>query len=107
MFITPAYAQGAGDPGAAGMLIQFVPFVLIFVIMYFMMIRPQQKRLAAHRAMLAALKKGDEVITGGGLIGKVVKVSDTTDEVTIELSKGVEVRVVRSSISAVSGKDQA
>lgn len=101
MFVTPAYAQAAGAGGAAA-ITQFIPLILIFAIMYFLMIRPQQKRVKEHRAMVAALQKGDQVITQGGLIGKVIKASD--DELEIEIAQGVKVRVVRSTISTVLNK---
>ncbi len=106
MFVTPAYAQTAGAPGGMDIVIQLVPFVLIFVIMYFLLIRPQQQRMRAHRAMIAAVRKGDVVITSGGLIGKVRSVNETDDEIVVELAKGVEVRVVRSSISDVKAKTE-
>jgi preprotein translocase subunit YajC len=106
MFVTPAYAQGAGAPGGMDFIIQIIPFILIFVIMYFLLIRPQQKRLAAHRAMVSAVQRGDVVVTGGGLIGKVKSVSDSEDEVVVELAKGVEVRVIRSSLSDVRAKTE-
>ncbi|BCW89278.1 Sec translocon accessory complex subunit YajC [Alphaproteobacteria bacterium SO-S41] len=106
MFVTPAYAQGAGAPGGMEIFIQIIPFILIFVIMYFLLIRPQQQRVKAHRAMIMAVRKGDVVVTGGGLIGKIKSVNDTDDEVTIELAKGVDVRVVRSSISDVKAKTE-
>ena len=99
MFVTPAFAQAAGGAGAAGAFAQFIPLILIFVIMYFLILRPQQKKMSQHRAMVAALKKGDQVITQGGLIGKVVGVRD--DELDVELAQGVRVRVVRSSIAQV------
>ena len=99
MFVTPAYAQAAGSAGAAGALTQFIPLILIFAIMYFLMIRPQQKRAKLHREMVSALKKGDQVITQGGLIGKVSTVRD--DEVEVEIATGVKVRVVRASITQV------
>ena len=76
MFATPAFAQAAGGAGAAGGLISFVPIILIFAIMYFLMIRPQQKKVKEHRAMVEALRRGDQVVTSGGLIGKVTKVAD-------------------------------
>ncbi|MFV0302256.1 MAG: preprotein translocase subunit YajC [Paracoccus sp. (in: a-proteobacteria)] len=97
MFVTPAYAQAAGGGGAA--FAQFIPLILIFAIMYFLMIRPQQKRAKLHREMVAALKKGDQVITQGGLIGKVASVRD--DEVEVEIATGVKVRVVRATITQV------
>ncbi|AUH65412.1 preprotein translocase subunit YajC [Paracoccus zhejiangensis] len=99
MFVTPAYAQAAGSAGAAGAFAQFIPLILIFAIMYFLMIRPQQKRAKLHREMVAALKKGDQVITQGGIIGKVSTVRD--DEVEVEVATGVKVRVVRASITQV------
>ena len=103
MFVTAAYAQAA-DPTSAGSLIgTFVPLIAIFGIMYFLMIRPQQKKLAAHKAMLEALRRGDQVVTGGGIVGKVTKVSDDAS-VEVEIADGVKVKVVKSSISQVLSK---
>lgn len=99
MFVTPAYAQAAAAPSGAAGLASFVPLILVFAIMYFLMIRPQQKKMKEHRAMVEALKKGDEVVTQGGIIGKVVSVKD--GEVEVEIASGVKVRVVRSSIANV------
>ena len=105
MFATPAFAQAAGGTaGAAGGLISFVPILLIFVIMYFLMIRPQQKKVKEHRTMVEALRRGDQVITAGGLIGKVTKVDDQKGELEVELAPNVKVRVVRSTISQVLSK---
>lgn len=101
MFVTPAYAQAAAG-GGAGAFAQFVPLILIFVIMYFLMIRPQQKRMREHRAMVEALRKGDTVVTQGGLLGKVTNVRD--DELEVEIAQGVRVRVVRATISQVVNK---
>ncbi|MDA0188534.1 MAG: preprotein translocase subunit YajC [Proteobacteria bacterium] len=84
---------------------QFVPLILIFVIMYFLLIRPQQKKVKEHQAMIAALRRGDEIVTQGGLIGKITKVKDET-EVEVELSDGVKVRVVRSTIAQVRSKTE-
>jgi preprotein translocase subunit YajC len=106
MLITPAFAQGAGAPGGMELFVQIIPFILIFVIMYFLLIRPQQKRMKQHREMITAVRRGDVVVTGGGLIGKVKSVDDTKDEITVELAKGVEVRVVRGSISDVREKTE-
>ena len=106
MFVTPAYAQGAGAPGGLEIFVQIIPFILIFVIMYFLLIRPQQKRMKQHREMVAAVRRGDVVVTGGGLIGKIKSVHDGEDEVTIELGKGVEVRMVRSSIADVRSRTE-
>jgi preprotein translocase subunit YajC len=84
---------------------QFVPLILIFVIMYFLLIRPQQKRVKEHQAMVAALRRGDEVVTQGGLIGKVTKVKDDA-ELEVELADGVRVRVVRPTIAQVRSKTE-
>lgn len=90
-----------------GAIAQFVPLILIFAIMYFLLIRPQQKKLKQHQAMVAALRRGDQVITQGGLIGKVTKVKeDGTGEVEVEIATGVKVRVVRSTISQVMNKTE-
>lgn len=106
MFSSPAFAQAAAAPGAAGSgaaaFIQFVPLVAIFVIFYFLMIRPQQKRMKAHRAMLDAVKRGDEVVTGGGLIGRVTKVADA--ELEVEVATGVKLRVVKGTLAEVRTK---
>ncbi|SMO52009.1 preprotein translocase subunit YajC [Paracoccus laeviglucosivorans] len=99
MFVTPAYAQAAAAPSGMSSIASFVPLILIFVIMYFLMIRPQQKRMKEHRSMVEALKKGDEVITQGGLIGKVTAVRE--GELEVEIAPGVKTRVVRSSITGV------
>ncbi|MCV2880907.1 preprotein translocase subunit YajC [Actibacterium sp. XHP0104] len=103
MFATPAYAQAAG--GAGGALTSFAPLLLIFAIMYFLMIRPQQKKMKEHKAMVEALRRGDQIVTAGGLIGKVSKVKDDT-EVEVELAEGVKVRVVRSTIAQVMNKTE-
>lgn len=102
MFATPAYAQAAG--GGAGGLVSLVPILLIFVIMYMLMIRPQQKKMKAHKAMIEALRRGDQVVTSGGLIGKVVKVAD--NEVEVEVAPNVKVRVVRGTIGQVISKTE-
>ena len=99
MFVSPAYAQAAGAPGGAAAFAQFVPLLLVFVIMYFLILRPQQKKMSQHRAMVGALKKGDTVVTQGGLIGKVIAVRD--DELDVEIAQGVKVRVVRGTVAQV------
>ena len=105
MFVTPAYAQAAGGAGAGAAFAQFIPLILIFAIMYFLMIRPQQKRLKQHRAMVEGLRRGDKIVTAGGLIGKVVKVTED-GEVEVELAPNVIVRVVRSTITTVLSKTE-
>jgi preprotein translocase subunit YajC len=84
---------------------QFIPLILIFAIMYFLLIRPQQKKLKEHKAMVEALRRGDQVVTQGGLIGKVAKVKDE-DEIEVDLADGVRVRVVKSTIAQVLSKTE-
>jgi len=102
MWISTAYAQGMGmfDQNA---LVQFLPLILIFVVFYFLLIRPQQRKAKDHRAMLDALRRGDRVVTGGGIIGTVARV-DSPEEVTVDIADGVRVRVLRSTISSVIAK---
>lgn len=103
MLITPAYAQGAGG-GESG-LISLLPLVLIFVVFYFLLIRPQQKKMKAHKALVEALRRGDRVVTAGGLIGTVTKVLSDT-ELQVEVADGVRVRVVRNTIQDVLSKGE-
>ncbi|PIL46505.1 preprotein translocase subunit YajC [Massilia eurypsychrophila] len=105
MFISNAYAQTAGtaaDPGMMGNLTTFLPLVLMFVVMYFLMIRPQQKRAKEQRSMMDALAKGDEVVTAGGILGKVSKVNDTY--VTVEIAANTEIVVQKNSITTLLPK---
>lgn len=102
MFVTPAYAQDAAAVGGSA-VVQFIPLVLIFVIMYFLMIRPQQKKVNDHKAMIAALRRGDQVVTGGGIVGKVTKVGEDS-MVEVEIAEGVKVKVVKSSVTQVLSK---
>ena len=97
LHLTAAAGAGAGDTSA--FLIGILPWLLIFVIFYMLMIRPQQKRAKEHAAQIAAVKKGDEVVTGGGLRGRVTKVMDA--EVEVEIAQGVKVRAVKSTLSQV------
>ena len=103
--ITPAYAQSASALGGSEMLMQVVPFILIFVIMYFLMIRPQQKRQKEHQEMIKNVRRGDQVVMSGGLIGKVAKVTDD-NEVELEIADNVRVRVTRASIADVRSKGE-
>jgi preprotein translocase subunit YajC len=106
MFVTPAFAQGAaGAPGGTDFLIQLLPFVLIFVIMYFLILRPQQKRVKAHQEMIKNVRRGDTVVTSGGLIARVIKVTDDS-EIQIEISEGVRARLSRGMISEVRAKGE-
>jgi preprotein translocase subunit YajC len=102
LLIAPAYAQtsGAALMGSMDMVIQFAPFVIIFVIMYFLILRPQQQRAKEQRNLVKGAKRGDVVVTSGGLIGKIVKATDDA-EVEIEIAPNVRVRLVRSGIADV------
>ncbi|HMA15944.1 MAG: preprotein translocase subunit YajC [Bacteroidota bacterium] len=105
MFISPAYAQAAGG-GGGDPFMTFLPIILIFVVFYFLLIRPQQKKVKAHREMVSALRRGDKVVTAGGLIGTVTKIISDT-EAQVELAEGVRVRVVRHTISDVLSRTEA
>jgi preprotein translocase subunit YajC len=107
MLFSPAYAQAAGGAPAGFDFISLMPLVLIFVVFYFLLIRPQQKKMKTHRDMISAIKRGDRVLTGGGLIGTVIKVEDSDDVVLVEIAKDIRVRVVRSTISDVLNKPQS
>ncbi|WBU63169.1 preprotein translocase subunit YajC [Paracoccus aerodenitrificans] len=96
MFVSPAYAQAAG-PGGGSAISSLVMMAAIFGIMYFLVLRPQQKRMKQHREMVSGLKRGDLVVTQGGLIGKITDVKD--EEVSVEIAQGVKVRVVRSTVA--------
>src|SRR5438105_1496005 len=103
MFTTPAFAQGSlfgGAGGDGGMLMSLLPFALIFVIMYFLILRPQQKRVKDHAELVKNIRRGDTVVTSGGLVGKVTKVVDD-DQIEFEISDGVRVRQMRQMISGV------
>lgn len=103
MLISPAYAQ-AGAAAEPNLLVTFLPLIAIFAIFYFLMIRPQQRKMKLHREMVANLRRGDKVVTAGGFIGTVAKVHD--DELEVEIAKDVKVRVVRGTISEVVNKSQ-
>jgi preprotein translocase subunit YajC len=103
MLISTAYAQGAGLFGSQDAMLQFLPLVLIFVVFYFLLIRPQQKKQKDHKSMLDALRRGDRVVTGGGIIGTVSRVV-SNDEVAVDIADGVRVRVLRSTITSVLAK---
>jgi preprotein translocase subunit YajC len=104
MLITPAYAQGMGL-GGDNMLVSLLPFVLIFVIMYFLILRPQQKRVKMHQEMVKNLRRGDTVVTSGGLIGKVTKVVDD-EQIEVEIDEGVKIRQARQMIAEVRAKGE-
>ena len=103
--ITPAFAQSLGAGGGSDMLIQLVPFLLIFVIMWFLIIRPQQRRAKTHQEMIKNVRRGDTIVTSGGLIAKVSKVVDDA-ELEAEIADGVRVRIVRGMIQDVRSKSE-
>lgn len=106
MLVSPAFAQAAGGGGGGtGGLEALLPLVLIFVVFYFLLIRPQQKKMKQHKEMLSAIRRGDKVITGGGILGTVTKVVDD-NEVAVEIAEGVRVRVQRSTIGAIVSKTE-
>jgi len=105
MFVTEALAQGGAGGGGADFIISLAPFILIFVVMYFLIIRPQRQRMKAHQAMVAALKRNDTVVTAGGLVGKITKVVDDS-EVEVRFGENEPVRVIRSTISEVRSKSE-
>lgn len=103
--ITPAFAQAAAAPGGSDILVQMLPFVLIFIIMYFLLIRPQQKRVKAHQEMIKNVRRGDTVVLNSGMIGKVTKVIDD-NEAEVEIADNVKVKVIKSMIADVRNKTE-
>ncbi|HWL68110.1 MAG TPA: preprotein translocase subunit YajC [Geminicoccus sp.] len=101
MFVKDALAQAAGAPAAGGAfdIVSLLPLVLIFVVFYFLLIRPQQKKMREHRDVIASLKRGDKVITGGGIVGTIVRTEEGKPVVTVEIAPNVRIDVVRSTIS--------
>ena len=104
MFITPAFAQGA-PAGGSDMLFQGAPFALIFVIMYFLILRPQQKRAKDHQTLVSQLRRGDTVVTSGGLVGKITKVVDD-NEIEVQIADNVRVRQLRQMVTEVRAKGE-
>ena len=102
MLISPAYAQAAASGGTESLLATMLPMVAIFAIFYFLMIRPQQKKQKEHRAMIDAIEKGNEVVTSGGIVGRVAKLTD--QYVTVEVAQGVEITLQRQAIAQLLPK---
>ena len=103
MLISPAYAQAGG--GGVGLFEGLLPLIIIFVVFYVLLIRPQQRKAKQHREMVAAVRRGDVVVTGGGIVGKVTKVGET-DDITVEVAEGVRVQVVKGTLSDVRSKTE-
>ena len=105
MFSSAAYAQDAAA-GAPDLFGSFIPLILIFVIFWFLIIRPQSKRMKEHREMVAGVRRGDVVVTSGGIVGKVTKVLDDSDEITVEIADGIKVQVVKSTLTDVRSRTE-
>ena len=102
MLISPAYAQAAGAPSQSDTLLTFLPMIAIFVVFYFLLIRPQQKKAKEARAMLDALEKGNEIVTAGGIVGRITRLTD--QYATLEVAPNVEMTVQRGAISQLLPK---
>ena len=105
MFVSPTFAQAAGAADAGFGLMQLLPLVLIFVVFYFLLIRPQQKKMKQHKELLGALRRGDRIVTTGGIIGTITKVASDT-ELVLEIAEGVRVRLVRGMVAEVLAKTE-
>ena len=103
MFFSSAYAQEAAAPGAPSLIANLIPFLLMGLVFYFLLIRPQQQQRKKHMAMVQAVKRGDTVLTAGGILGKVVKAPEG-DECTVEIAEGVQVNVVKATLTDVRPK---
>ena len=106
MFISPAYAQAAGGGGGGDFFLQLLPILLMIIIFYFLLFRPQQQRMKAHREMIEAIRRGDTVVTQGGMIGKVTRVKEEEAEIEVEIAENTRVRVVRGTIADVRAKGE-
>ena len=105
MWITPAFAQGAPSGGGGDFLFQLVPILLMFVIFYFLLLRPQQQRMKTHREMVANIRRGDTVVTAGGIVAKVTKVLDDR-ELEVEIAPNTRVRLIRGTVTEVRTKGE-
>jgi len=103
MYITPAWAQGFG--GGSDFMVQLLPILLMFVIFYFLLLRPQQQRVKQHKELVENIRRGDEIVTAGGIVGKVTKVLEGR-EVEVEIAKDVRVRIIRDTITTVISKTE-
>ncbi len=103
MFVTPAYAQSGASPSGMDFVSSFIPIILLIAIFWFLIFRPQQKRMKTHQAMLGAIKRGDTIVTNGGVVGKVTKAVENED-LEVEISQGVKIKVVRAMVADVRTK---
>ena len=106
MLISEAWAQAGGGAGGSDFLVQLFPLILIFVVFYFLLIRPQQAKVKAQREMLGGVKRGDRVVTGGGIIGLVTKVI-SDNEIQVELAEGVRVRIIKQTITDIVARGES
>jgi preprotein translocase subunit YajC len=106
MLISEAWAQAGGGAGGSDFLVQLFPLILIFVVFYFLLIRPQQAKVKAQREMLSGVKRGDRVVTGGGIIGLVTKVI-SDNELQVELAEGVRVRIIKQTITDIVARGES
>ncbi len=102
MFISTAWAQGA--EGGGDFFVSLMPIILIFAVFYFLIIRPQQKKHKQHREAIGAVRRGDRVTTGGGIVGTVVRVEDGSDEIIVEIAEGIRVRVKKHTLMDIHAK---
>jgi preprotein translocase subunit YajC len=112
MLISPAYAQAAAPAPGGDMLMSVLPLILVFAIFYFLMIRPQQTKMKQHREMLDNLKKGDQIVTSGGIVGKIARIEQSDNQLVVEIAPNVQVKVIRQTVAdlltkpaPVSGND--
>jgi preprotein translocase subunit YajC len=108
MFVSEALAQTAGAAAPSspmGDIGFFVPLILVFIVMWFFMIRPQQKKQKAHQAMVRAAKRGDRIVTSGGIIGTISKANDADNDVEVEIAKDVKIRVLRTAIGDIMNRN--
>ncbi len=106
MFVSPAFAQAAGDAAAPGLFESLIPFLLIFVVFYFLLIRPQQKKAKDHKSMQSSIRRGDKVITNGGIMGSVVRIKEDEGFLEVEIAEGVKVKVDRNMVFGVVSKTE-
>jgi preprotein translocase subunit YajC len=99
MLISPAYAQAAAPAAGGDMFMSLLPLVLVFAIFYFLLIRPQQTKMKQHRTMLENLKKGDQVVTAGGIVGKIAKIEPSDNQLLVEIAPNVQVKVIRQTVA--------
>ena len=105
MFITPAYAQTSG--GGGDFFVSLIPIFLMLVIFYFLVLRPQQQRIKAHQEMVANIKRGDNVVTSGGIVGKVTRVKEDDAEIEVEIAENTRIKVIRATIAEVRVKGES